>query len=168
MQVDLPDTGTMIFTSDAVYMGESYGPPATPAAIVNNLGPWYSSVEKIRGIAEQTDGHGRFRPRRRADSHQLRRAPTGSTHEEAEMADERACEPRSDLHLGAPPLKFGAGASDEIGFEMSRYGVRRVLIVTDPGSRPPAPRNGSPTRCAATTSRRRSSTGCTSSRPTTR
>jgi hydroxyacid-oxoacid transhydrogenase len=34
---------------------------------------------------------------------------------------------------GAPPLKFGAGATDEIGFEMAQYGVRRVLIVTDPG-----------------------------------
>lgn len=34
---------------------------------------------------------------------------------------------------GAPPLKFGAGATDEIGFEMSQYGVRRVLIVTDAG-----------------------------------
>jgi hydroxyacid-oxoacid transhydrogenase len=34
---------------------------------------------------------------------------------------------------GAPPLKFGAGAVDEIGFEMSTFGVRRVLIVTDPG-----------------------------------
>lgn len=32
---------------------------------------------------------------------------------------------------GAPPLKFGAGALDEIGFEMSQYGVGRVLIVTD-------------------------------------
>jgi hydroxyacid-oxoacid transhydrogenase len=32
---------------------------------------------------------------------------------------------------GAPPLKFGAGALDEIGFEMSQYGVKRVLIVTD-------------------------------------
>jgi hydroxyacid-oxoacid transhydrogenase len=32
---------------------------------------------------------------------------------------------------GAPPLKFGAGAADEVGFEMSAYGVRRVLIVTD-------------------------------------
>ncbi len=31
---------------------------------------------------------------------------------------------------GAPPLKFGAGASDEIGFELSQYGVRRVLIDT--------------------------------------
>lgn len=77
MQVDLPETGTMIFTSDAIYLGDSYGPPATPAAIVNDLSAWYSSVEKIRGIAERTQatvvfGH---------DSAQLRSmrlAPEGS------------------------------------------------------------------------------------------
>jgi glyoxylase-like metal-dependent hydrolase (beta-lactamase superfamily II) len=76
MKVDLPDTGTMIFTSDAVYMGDSYGPPATLAAIVNDLAAWYASVEKLRGIAEQSDatvvfGH---------DADQLwsmRRAPGG-------------------------------------------------------------------------------------------
>ena len=34
---------------------------------------------------------------------------------------------------GAPALKFGAGASDEIGFDLAQYGVRRVLVVTDPG-----------------------------------
>jgi alcohol dehydrogenase class IV len=34
---------------------------------------------------------------------------------------------------GAPPLKFGAGAVDEIGFDLVGYNVRRVLIVTDPG-----------------------------------
>ncbi|HEV7625938.1 MAG TPA: hydroxyacid-oxoacid transhydrogenase [Streptomyces sp.] len=34
---------------------------------------------------------------------------------------------------GAPPLKFGAGASDEIGFEMAQYGAERVLVLTDPG-----------------------------------
>ena len=34
---------------------------------------------------------------------------------------------------GAPGLKFGAGASAEIGFDLSRYGVRRVLVVTDAG-----------------------------------
>ncbi|WP_181764159.1 hydroxyacid-oxoacid transhydrogenase [Streptomyces albidus (ex Kaewkla and Franco 2022)] len=34
---------------------------------------------------------------------------------------------------GAPPLKFGAGASDEIGFEMTQYGAQRVLVLTDPG-----------------------------------
>lgn len=55
MQVDLPDTGTMIFTSDAIYMGDSYGPPVTPAAIVNDLTAFYASVEKIRGVAERTD-----------------------------------------------------------------------------------------------------------------
>jgi hydroxyacid-oxoacid transhydrogenase len=32
---------------------------------------------------------------------------------------------------GAPPLKFGAGAVDEIGFEMSQFGTERVLIITD-------------------------------------
>jgi hydroxyacid-oxoacid transhydrogenase len=34
---------------------------------------------------------------------------------------------------GAPALKFGAGASDEIGYDLSQYGARRVLVVTDPG-----------------------------------
>jgi len=33
---------------------------------------------------------------------------------------------------GAPPLKFGAGAVDEIGFDMAQHGARRVLILTDP------------------------------------
>jgi alcohol dehydrogenase class IV len=34
---------------------------------------------------------------------------------------------------GAPPLKFGAGALDEIGFDCGQMGLSRVLIVTDPG-----------------------------------
>jgi alcohol dehydrogenase class IV len=34
---------------------------------------------------------------------------------------------------GAPQLKFGPGASDEIGHDLAQYGVRRVLVVTDPG-----------------------------------
>jgi hydroxyacid-oxoacid transhydrogenase len=34
---------------------------------------------------------------------------------------------------GAPQLKFGPGASAEIGYDLSQYGVRRVLVVTDPG-----------------------------------
>lgn len=33
----------------------------------------------------------------------------------------------------APALKFGRGASAEIGFDLGRYGARRVLLVTDPG-----------------------------------
>ncbi len=34
---------------------------------------------------------------------------------------------------GAPALKFGPGASDEIGHDLTTYGARRVLVVTDPG-----------------------------------
>jgi alcohol dehydrogenase class IV len=41
--------------------------------------------------------------------------------------------PESVFTYGAPQLKFGSGASDEIGFDLSRLGVRRVLVVTDAG-----------------------------------
>jgi hydroxyacid-oxoacid transhydrogenase len=41
--------------------------------------------------------------------------------------------PEAIFTYGAPQLKFGPGASDEIGFDLSQYGVRRALIVTDPG-----------------------------------
>jgi len=34
---------------------------------------------------------------------------------------------------GAPGLKFGVGAAEEIGFDLSQYDVRRVLVITDPG-----------------------------------
>jgi alcohol dehydrogenase class IV len=41
--------------------------------------------------------------------------------------------PESVFTYGAPQLKFGDGASDEIGFDLSRFGVSRVLVVTDAG-----------------------------------
>ncbi|MBO2449910.1 iron-containing alcohol dehydrogenase [Actinomadura barringtoniae] len=34
---------------------------------------------------------------------------------------------------GAPQLKFGEGAADEIGYDLAQYGARRALVVTDPG-----------------------------------
>jgi hydroxyacid-oxoacid transhydrogenase len=34
---------------------------------------------------------------------------------------------------GSPQLKFGAGSSSEIGYDLAQYGARRVLVVTDPG-----------------------------------
>lgn len=55
LQVDLPVEGTKIFTSDAVYLGASWGPPAVPAAIVWDNLKWLESVEKLRGIAERTN-----------------------------------------------------------------------------------------------------------------
>jgi hydroxyacid-oxoacid transhydrogenase len=42
-------------------------------------------------------------------------------------------DPEAVFTYGAPQLKFGNGASDEIGFDLGQYGVRRVLVVTDPG-----------------------------------
>ncbi|MGY1712421.1 hydroxyacid-oxoacid transhydrogenase [Geodermatophilus sp. SYSU D00758] len=41
--------------------------------------------------------------------------------------------PESVFTYGAPHLKFGPGASDEIGYDLSQTGARRVLVVTDPG-----------------------------------
>src|SRR5690606_3830098 len=34
---------------------------------------------------------------------------------------------------GAPGLKFGPGASAELGHDLLQYDARRVLLVTDPG-----------------------------------
>ncbi|WP_254126493.1 hydroxyacid-oxoacid transhydrogenase [Amycolatopsis sp. CA-230715] len=34
---------------------------------------------------------------------------------------------------GAPALKYGRGASDEIGYDLTQLGARRVLVITDPG-----------------------------------
>ena len=48
-----------------------------------------------------------------------------------DQADDRHDE--SIFTWGAPPLKFGAGASDEIGFDLAQHGARRVLILTDAG-----------------------------------
>jgi hydroxyacid-oxoacid transhydrogenase len=41
--------------------------------------------------------------------------------------------PETIFTYGAPQLKFGNGASDEIGYDLSRTGAKRVLVVTDPG-----------------------------------
>jgi hydroxyacid-oxoacid transhydrogenase len=41
--------------------------------------------------------------------------------------------PESVFTYGAPHLKFGSGAADEIGYDLNLTGARRVLVVTDPG-----------------------------------
>jgi hydroxyacid-oxoacid transhydrogenase len=41
--------------------------------------------------------------------------------------------PEAIFTYGAPQLKFGPGASDEIGYDLSQCQARRVLVVTDPG-----------------------------------
>ncbi|MBV9832212.1 MAG: iron-containing alcohol dehydrogenase [Marmoricola sp.] len=41
--------------------------------------------------------------------------------------------PETVFTYGAPGLKFGEGASDEIGYDLSQHDVKRVLVITDPG-----------------------------------
>jgi hydroxyacid-oxoacid transhydrogenase len=41
--------------------------------------------------------------------------------------------PEAVFTYGAPQLKFGPGASAEIGYDLTLLGARRVLVVTDPG-----------------------------------
>ena len=57
--------------------------------------------------------------------------------------------PESIFTYGAPQLKFGPGASAEIGFDLAQLGARRVLVVTDPG----VAATGSPQRVADTMAR---------------
>ncbi len=49
----------------------------------------------------------------------------GNVHEVAQQADPGA-------RVAYVDVKFGAGAVDEIGFDMAQHGARRVLILTDP------------------------------------
>ncbi|MEV0387090.1 hydroxyacid-oxoacid transhydrogenase [Nonomuraea sp. NPDC050643] len=44
-----------------------------------------------------------------------------------------AADDESVFTYGSPALKFGPGASAEIGHDLAQYGVRRALVVTDPG-----------------------------------
>ncbi|AUN41850.1 N-acyl homoserine lactonase family protein [Tsukamurella tyrosinosolvens] len=76
LQVDLDNDGTKLFTSDAVYLGDSWGPPATGAAIVWDNVKWLESVEKLRGIAERTGAEVIFGHDAEQRPH-LRMAPNG-------------------------------------------------------------------------------------------
>jgi len=49
------------------------------------------------------------------------------------MAAYSPADPESVFTYGAPQLKFGTGAADEIGYDLSLTGAHRVLVVTDPG-----------------------------------
>ncbi|PRY07809.1 N-acyl homoserine lactonase family protein [Kineococcus rhizosphaerae] len=72
LQLDLPDTGTLIFTSDAVFLGDNYGPPSITPGFNYDSEAWLSSVEKVRRVAQETDatvifGHDAEQVRRLGD-----------------------------------------------------------------------------------------------------
>jgi N-acyl homoserine lactone hydrolase len=51
--LDLPNSGPILYTSDAVYMKASYGPPPVGSPIVWSSLEWLNSVEKVRKLAEK-------------------------------------------------------------------------------------------------------------------
>jgi hydroxyacid-oxoacid transhydrogenase len=53
--------------------------------------------------------------------------------------------PETVFTYGAPALKFGDGASDEIGYDLAQLGATRALVITDPG----VAATGLPARVAA-------------------
>jgi len=55
LQVELPKSGTMLFTSDAVYRSENWGPPCVGSSIVWDNRAYESSLERLRKIAHRTD-----------------------------------------------------------------------------------------------------------------
>jgi len=56
-----------------------------------------------------------------------------------------AVDPESVFTYGAPQLKFGRGASAELGHDLGQLGARRVLVITDAG----VAATGAPARIAA-------------------
>ncbi|QQK81285.1 N-acyl homoserine lactonase family protein [Salicibibacter cibi] len=55
LQVDMPETGSIILASDAIYNAESYGPPIKPPGIIYDSLGWGRAVEKIRRVAKETN-----------------------------------------------------------------------------------------------------------------
>src|SRR5581483_2700876 len=49
------------------------------------------------------------------------------------MTEPAQAPPESVFTYGAPALKFGSGAADEIGYDLAQLGARRVLVITDAG-----------------------------------
>jgi alcohol dehydrogenase class IV len=52
---------------------------------------------------------------------------------DAEEAHMSAASSETIFTWGAPPVKFGTGAVDELAHECAQHGLSRVLLVTDPG-----------------------------------
>lgn len=53
--------------------------------------------------------------------------------EDRGMSHPTPSRPEQIYTYGTPQLKFGPGSSAEIGYDLSRTGARRALVVTDPG-----------------------------------
>lgn len=57
LQLELADYGTMILTRDLCYTALNYGPPVRPSGFIKNFAVYSASIEKIRKIEKETNGH---------------------------------------------------------------------------------------------------------------
>ncbi len=55
LQVDLPKSGTMLFTSDAVYCSQNWDPPGYQSAVIWDSRANEASVERLKRVASQND-----------------------------------------------------------------------------------------------------------------
>ncbi len=53
LMVDLDNTGSVLFTSDASYTALNWGPPARPAGVLHDSKSYHASLEKLRKIANE-------------------------------------------------------------------------------------------------------------------
>src|SRR3954465_7722827 len=58
------------------------------------------------------------------------RVPRGPA---AGKSEQMATDRERVFTLEATPVKFGPGSSQDAGWELARLGVRRAMLVTDPG-----------------------------------
>jgi N-acyl homoserine lactone hydrolase len=73
--VDLPSSGPIIYTGDAIYMRESFGPPEMGSIGNWSTLDWLDSVEKVRVHAARYDATIVFGHDQNAVRHSLRLAP---------------------------------------------------------------------------------------------
>ena len=142
MQVDLPDTGTMIFTSDAVYMGESYGPARDARRHrqqPRGLLPLGGEAARHPGAHRRPDG---VRARRRADPPAAGGARRSRTRD---LPRRREPHRGDDLHLGRAAAEVRRGRA-------RRGRVRTVAVRRAP--RPHRHRRGHQRDGRATAPRR--------------
>ncbi len=53
LMIQLPKEGTFIFSMDAIYINEIYGPPAKATGLIYNRIDFFNSIEKVRALTKK-------------------------------------------------------------------------------------------------------------------
>ena len=99
LMVNLDTTGWVMLTSDALYLHESYGPPAVGSPIVWESEKWRTSVDRIRTLAIEHEAF--IFPGHDTTGHQAVRGPDRDAHHRV-LARLRV---RVGVHTGTVPVR---------------------------------------------------------------